>query len=147
MGRRTDGDHEVQKFPFQQGRESLSLLQTAHDVAQPMSLRKQGLSRGKQLQIRALQTRNGIRRRLLRTWGHEFPHEAGALIKVYWEALRVVNSISPSPQMLNTPIRCKPDEKWLNMNPVHPPETQPVQAATPGTIPSALTKRFRPFRH
>ena len=74
--------------------------------------------------------------RLLRTWGHEFPHEAGALIKVYREALREVNSINPNPQMLNISSRCRPDGKWLNMNPI-PPETQPVQAATPGTIPGA----------
>ena len=33
MGCRTDGDHEVLKTPFQQGRKSLSLLQTAYDVA------------------------------------------------------------------------------------------------------------------
>ena len=39
-------------------------VQTAHDVAQPMSLRKQGLSRGKQLQICALQSRNRVRRKI-----------------------------------------------------------------------------------
>ena len=78
--------------------------------------------------------------RLLRAWGHEFPHEAGALIKVYREALRVVNSINPNPQKLNTPIRCRPDEKWLNMNPIPPPETQQFQAVTPGTLPGALYK-------
>ena len=51
MGCRTDVDHEVQRHPFQQGRKSLSLLQTAYGVAQPLSLRKQGLFRGKQLPI------------------------------------------------------------------------------------------------
>ena len=34
--------------------------------------------------------------------------------------------------------------EWLNMNPSHPPETQPVQAATPGTIPGALYKAIPP---
>ena len=52
------------EIPFKQERRSLSLLQTAREVAQPMSLRKQGLFIRKQLQIRALQTRNRIRRKI-----------------------------------------------------------------------------------
>ena len=79
-----------------------------------------------------------VAERLLRAWGHEFPHEAGALIKVYREAFRVSNSINPNPQKLNTPIRCRPDQKWLNMNPFHPPATQPVQAVPPGILPKAV---------
>ena len=42
-----------------------------------------------------------VAQKSLRAWGHEFPHEAEALIKVYREALRVVNGIDPNPQMLN----------------------------------------------
>ena len=59
--------------------------------------------------------------RVLRQLAQDYPWEAGALIKVYREALRVVNSIHPNPQMLNTPSRCTADQKWLNANPVYLP--------------------------
>ena len=75
--------------------------------------------------------------RVLRQWGHDFPCEAGALIKVYREALRVVNSINPNPQMLNTPSRCRADQKWLNANPVYPPTQQPVLAVKNGSLPKS----------
>ena len=75
---------------------------------------------------------------MLRTWGHEFPHEARALIKVYGEALRVVNEINPNPQQLNAPIRCRPDQKWLSTNPFHPPAAQPIQAVPHGSLPKAI---------
>ena len=76
--------------------------------------------------------------RLLRTWDHDFPNEAGALIKVYREALRVVNSINPNPQMLNTPIRCRADQRWLNVNQFHPPTQRPVLAVNNVSLPKAI---------
>ena len=79
-----------------------------------------------------------VAERLLRKWGHEFPHEAGALIKVYREALRVVNSINPNLQMLNTPIRCRADQKRLNVNQFHPPTQRPVLAVNNGSLPKSI---------
>ena len=83
-----------------------------------------------------------VAERLLRAWGHEFPHEAGALTKVYREAFRVVNSIDENPQMLNTPVRCRPDQKWLSMNQFHPPTAppaaQPVLAVNNGALHKAI---------
>ena len=79
-----------------------------------------------------------VAERLLRNWGHEFPHEAGALIKVYREALRVVSSINPNPQMLNTPIRCRADQKWLNVNQFHPLTQRSVLAVNNGSLPKSI---------
>ena len=78
-----------------------------------------------------------VAERVLRQWGHDFPCEAGALIKVYREALRVVNSINPNPQMLNTPSRCRAGQKWLNANPVYPPTQQPVLVVNHGSLPKS----------
>ena len=76
-----------------------------------------------------------VAERVLRQWGHNFPNEAGALITVYREALRVVSSFNPNP--LNTPSRCRNDQKWLNANPVYPPTQQPVLVVNHGSLPKS----------
>ena len=70
---------------------------------------------------------------LLKNWAHQYRHEAGALIRVYREALRVVNSINP-----NTPSRRRPDVEWLNMNPHCKPALQPSLAVNDGALPKAI---------
>ena len=104
----------------------------------PCHFANKGRSEGNNCRFAHCNQEIEVAERLLRAWGHEFSHEAGAFIKVYREALRVVSSINPNPQKLNTPIRCRPDEKWLNMNPFHPPATQPVQGVLPCALPKAI---------
>ena len=113
------------------------ILQAANGVAQLMSLRELRAVTKETIVDSHTADRKSKWQKVLRKWGHDFPYEAGALIKVYREALRVVNSTNPNPQMLNTPSRCRADQKWLNVNPVHPPTQQPVLAVSHGSLPKS----------
>ena len=86
-----------------------------------------------------------IAERTLRNWGHRFPHEAGALIKVYREAQRVVNAINPNPQQLSTPIRCRPDQVWLSETFIIQPAAEPIhQEPPPEIVPRGALHRAIP---
>ena len=108
----------------------------------PCHFATKGCSEGNNCRFAHCNRQIEIAERLLRTWGHEFPHEAGALIKVYREAFRVVNNINPNPQKLNIPIRSKPDEVA---------EHESVSSAGNNRFrlgyPVHFQRRFRPFSH
>ena len=96
MGRTADGEHEILEHSIQQRWESLSLRTTSSLPCG--STHAPGLTNkckeGNNCRFAHCNQEFDFAERLLRAWGHEFPHEAGALIKVYREAL--LNSHSES---------------------------------------------------
>ena len=97
MGCRTDGDNEVLSYSFQQGGNLCHYYKQPTMWLNPCHFANKGCTEGNNCRFAHCNQEVEFAERFLIAWGHEFPHEAGALIKVYREALRVVNKIDPNP--------------------------------------------------